>query len=328
MNLFLCTKGLSRGREEDHLTAFFAGALVLDDEFRHAYEQFVLVPYGQSHGWLDCKIATVDIQVTLAGYGCPDMVLTLGSGQRVACEHKLEAVETVAPLEEQENDPIPQLQRYLAAPGLDALMFVRATLKPPDPMVLEHPRYIRPEARQHFLWRDFFGLLEQRTHPYTRWLREGFETLGFTPPHPFIGDLTIPDNKQNLAKLWARTRARAHELGWSVGAGDVVELYLRHMAPRLVRQVWICPRNEQLLVRATPTTESDAPAIVDRFNSVGRQLDVGVNVERHSVRRTARRQLVVDAWTPLRAVLTDAVTGEEAENRLFHFVAPFIEIVS
>jgi hypothetical protein len=328
MNLFLYTKSLARGREEDHLTAFFAGALVLDADLRQAYERLVLRAYAQRRGWPEPIIDRVDVQVNLVGYGYPDMVLTLRGGRRVVCEHKLDAVETLAAAEDQEHEPVAQLRRYLAAPETDALVFVRATLKPPDERVLEDPKYIRPADRQHFLWRDFFDLLASSQHAYTKWLCDGFAALGFTPPHPFVGDLANPENMRHFANLWARTRARAHELGWAVGTGAVVELYLNRKTSPFASQVWICPRNEQLLVRVSPVAELTASAIADRFNGVATRAGTAVSIEIHEVRRANGLTPVVDAWAPLRAVLSDAATGEQAEDRLWSFVGPFIEAVS
>jgi len=62
------------------------------------------------------------------------------------------------------------------------------------------------------------------------WLRDGFEGLGFTPPHPSAGEMSGLDeqenrrNRKNFAKLWGKTRSFAHKLGWSVNSGSIAEL--------------------------------------------------------------------------------------------------------
>ena len=332
MNLFLYSRGLAPGEGEDHLTAFFVAALLLDPDFRRAYEHFVLLPYSQRAGWDEPQIEAVDIQVQLpGGHGSPDMALTLKGGRRVACEHKLEAMETHAFLEDESEDPVPQLARYLRAPDVDALVFVRATLKPPDKEVLDHPKYVRPTERQHFLWRDFYDPLVSSGHPFTAWLREGFEALGFTPPHPLIGDLSSPPDRENFSKLWYRTRQYAHELGWNTNSGDVIELYLRPRDPKPVSELWISPRHERLLIRATPTTGVRVSTLETVFRGVADRLDryhPHLSIHTREVLRTGGMTPVVEAWAPLRTVLGSVTTGEEAENRLFDFGTPFIEAVS
>jgi hypothetical protein len=329
MNLFLATRRLARGREEDHLTEFFAAALEIDEPFRDAYTALIIAPFAEANHWAPPRIRFVETQKNFDGHGsCPDMTLTLEDGHIIACEHKLEAMETLAPLVDELPDPVPQLQRYLASLPIDGLAFVRSSLKPPDAWVLDHRKYLRPRNRQHYLWRDFFPLLEASEHPCSRWLREGFVSLGFTPAHPLVGDLMQPAVAANFAKLWSSTRADAHELGWHVGAGAVVELYLDREKATSASRVWICPRNEQLLVRATPASDAYVPEILSRFGAIAAGLTIGVSVESHIVRRIAGKTMVVDAWAPLRLVLGECSSGEQAETRLHDFVIPFVAGVS
>jgi hypothetical protein len=48
----------------------------------------------------------------------------------------------------------------------------------------------------------------------------------------------------------------------------------------------------------------------------------------HQLRADGAKAHVVDAWAPLRLVLGDAITADQAEDRLFSFVLPFVEAVS
>jgi hypothetical protein len=337
MNLFLSTRKLAKGAEENHLTEFLAAALDIDENFREAYSALVLAPFAQKRGWAEARIREVETQKRFGGHGCcPDMTLTLADGHTIICEHKLEADETLA-RERDELTPVgleqdeSQLRRYLKLP-IDGMVFVRASLKSIEPDVLEHVNYVRPAGagRQHFLWRDFYlPLLKDSSHPFCRWLREGFENLGFTPPHPFVGDLAQPDRRENFAKLWTTTISRAHGLEWSVGRGAVVELYLNKPKADVVSQIWVCPRNERLLVRATPVSEPRLSEIEPRLQLVANGLfPLVVNVERRTVRRTTGSHTVVDVWAPLAHVLGEAESAEEMETRLSRFVVPFISELS
>jgi hypothetical protein len=185
MNLFLSTRSLSGSRREDHLTEFFAAALEISSTARADYFETTLKGFAKANGWSRCGINRIETQPgEFSEATCrPDMLLTLSNGKRIACEHKLDAIETPG----SECDDRPQLERYLDLP-VDGVLFVRSSWKPPSERVLAHPKYIRPDERDHFLWRDFYHLF-LHDEPFLAWLREGFENLGFTPPHPSIGEL-------------------------------------------------------------------------------------------------------------------------------------------
>lgn len=329
MNLFLNTRHLT-GRREDHLTEFFAAALEIDSWFRKAYAKLVIAPFAEKNDWAAPDIVSVETQISFDEYAArPDMVITLRDGHVIACEHKLEAIETLVALNQISDEPVPQLARYLMIPEIDAVVFVRETLKPPNQGVLQNPKYICPKDRQHFLWRDFYPLLESSAHLYCQWLCKGFQVLGFTPPHPVVGDLSLPENQKNFAKLWLATRSRVHDLGWRVGTGSVVELYLEKPNAILVSQVWICPRNEQLLVRATPTSNAVIHEVLDRLKSV--QMGIAKDltcIEEHTVRRILGNVQVIDAWAPLRVVLDEHANGEDLERRLLEFVGPILDAMT
>ena len=253
MNLFWSTRGLTAARE-DHLTEFFAAALDVSSSFRESYSYLVLAIYAKTKGWGCPHIDRVRTQVSFDGTTCcPDMILQLSNGKTIACEHKLDAIETLGP----ERDQKAQLERYLDLP-IEGLVYVRTSWKPPSPKVVAHPKYIHPAEREHFLWRDFYPTLRQGQHAVIDWIREGFERLGFTPPHPSVGEMSGPDdemnrrNRQNFAKLWGRTRSSAHGLGWKVTSGSIVELYLTNNRSSLASWVFISPAQFERFLFVSP----------------------------------------------------------------------------
>jgi len=316
MNLFLRTRTLT-DRHEDHLTEFLAAALDADDHFRSEYARFVLGDYAVRNNWLPPQIRSVRTQAGYSEQGRPDMVIELSDGHLVACEHKIEAPETSTPVENQASESRTQLLRYLGIPGIDAVLYVRATLKPPIPEVLASSRYIAPTNRQHFLWRDLYPLLRGSNHACSRWLADGFEALGFTPPHPFVGDLVDPASRQNFAAHWVPARARASELGWKVSTGSVVELYLEKPLNLRVPQIWVSPWNQRLLFRLSPASSSDADAIARDATADPKKVPIPhLLVEKRRVRRQSGATEVVDFSFPIDAVLGVSPTVEQAERAL------------
>ncbi len=255
MNLFLSTRKLANSRE-DHLTEFFAALLDSSERFRDRYAEMVLEPFAKANGWTNYKILKVETQVGFDGTSCcPDMLLTLANQKKIICEHKLEAEETPGPL----SDERLQLERYLDL-SVDGVVYVRSSPKPPGSEVLAHKNYIRPVEREHFLWRDFYAALGNDESILASWLYEGFEKLGFTPPHPAIGKLyddhgnQIESKCRNFAKLWDLTRTVARELGWDPAAGSIIQLYLNSNPRSLAEMVMLQPSrtSSQLQLRVTP----------------------------------------------------------------------------
>lgn len=255
------------------------------------------------------------------------MVLTLADGRTIACEHKLDALETMGP----EKDPRAQLTRYLDLP-VDGLVYVRTSWKPPVSEVLDHAKYIRPMDREHFLWRDFYPLLTCDSHVVLDWIREGFERLGFTPPHPSVGDMSGPDdeltraNRKNFAKLWQRTRSFAHTLGWKVAAGSIVELYMTANPLSLASWIFISPAKfDRFLFRATPET-GKLKETTDRLNRACALMSPRTEVIEREVMRKEGKERVVDITTSLREILgTEPVSPDEIETRLCGFVEPLLQ---
>jgi len=321
INPILGTRRLTQLRE-DHLTEFFAGWLEIDPSASAAYCNLVIAPYATARGWATPVIADINTQSSFDD-GRPDLTLTLADGHVVAIEHKLDAIETLAG-ELAEGEPIGQLTRYLDEPAIAAVAFVRSTLKPPGDTVLSHPKYIRPLQQHHFLWRDFYPLLEATSSHYGTWLREAFDRQGFTPPHPFVGELTSQVARTNFAKYWLPVRTLAHDLGWKVGTGSIVELYLEPRDDHPAATVWINPTESQLLFRVTPTKATDTKAFLLRLRGVAATLGPKVTVEERIVPRAKGKATVIDVIAPLRHVLGDASSGQDVEHRLFQFVEPLL----
>ncbi len=241
-NPFLSTRSLCGECEEDHLTEFWAAALDSCPAFREAYCRFLLAGHADRRGWGELRIASVATQVNFGG-NVPDLVLGLvGTGGleiRVAVEHKIFARESRSG-RSQENDEekvLGQLSRYLSVPEIDGVAFVRLWPQALDPRVLHHEKYIRPGAGMHFLWWHFYPLLEACADecPAVRWLKEGFEQDGLTPPLERVPLLRVPGddereraNRGEFAKLMELAAVRAAEAGWRPNFDQHgAELYLR-----------------------------------------------------------------------------------------------------
>lgn len=242
MDLFWETRRLTQARE-DHLTCFLAAALEADEAFRRAYGQHILVPIAV-HGETPA-IASVATQVEFTAERCrPDMLLTLEDGRRIVCEHKLDAPETPAPTEDGER--LGQLERYLELPGIAFVAYFRTSPAPLAREVLAHGRYLRPAGAAHFVWRDLYSALEAGSHDITRWLRRGFDRLGFTPPHPHLGELwpddteAVEQNQANFGKLWDATRGSL-EAAYRITVGRRCELWFAPLGPSLIAQAHASP---------------------------------------------------------------------------------------
>lgn len=332
MNLFWSTRRLTEARE-DHLTEFFAAALAHVPSFRQAYADLVLRQFAERARWAPPVIDGVETQCDkdFPDTGCrPDMILRLSDGKVVACEHKLEAAETLGV-----EDARGQLERYLELP-IDALVYVRRAWLPPAATVTAHPKFVRPANREHFLWSDFFALLGPDQHVLVDWLREGFEWLGFTPPNPNVGELTLlPDSETraamvDFAKLWDPVKTAVARLGWTVQTGSLIQLYLvRHPTSPAV-QVFISPESRgEFLIRFTPVEEGRVQEMLALTTSVAAKLTQRTTVKVATGNWKSNRVKVVDVRATRNAVLgADETTVEELQARLLQFVEPLVEAVS
>jgi hypothetical protein len=184
-NLYWQTRRLTQARE-DHLTYFLAAALECDKPFRREYERRVLLSLGS--GGRAPRIRRVSSQAVFAEQSCrPDLLLELVGGKQVACEHKLEAPQTTRVVADT-GEMKQQLERYLELP-VDAVAYFRPVPASLSPEIVQHPHYLRPTERDHFLWRDLYEPLSKGDHSLSRWLVDAFGRLGFTPPVPHVGEL-------------------------------------------------------------------------------------------------------------------------------------------
>ena len=176
MNLFWSTRMLA-DEKEHHLTEFLAAALHTSDKFRTAYADYLFADFANKHNWAPPEIESIKTQVNIPETTCPPaMLITLADGKTIACEHKLDAPETLASAEEH----LTKMRQYLDL-AVDGLIYIRISCKPPTPDVMTHTKYIHPHNRAHFLWQDLYPLLSCDDHVLLKWLQEGFEWLGFTP---------------------------------------------------------------------------------------------------------------------------------------------------
>jgi len=325
MNLFWATRRLTQSRE-DHLTEFFASALNISPIFRKRYLELTLSRFARKHRWTVPCIESISTQVKFEGTTCcPDMILRLSDGKTIACEHKLDALETLGP----QQDERTQLDRYLDLP-IDGLIYVRGSWKVLSSEVLEHPKYVHPLQGEHFLWRDFYPLFTDE-NVVMDWLRDGFERLGFTPPHPSVGEMSGPDdqenhrNRKNFAKLWGKTRSFAHRLGWSVNPGSIVELYLSQNPSSCAESIFISPTKfDRFLVRVTPRKASDhllQPRLQQAMDSLMPRTEI---IEREVARKGGKKK-VIDITSSLREILGDGILStDEIEDRLLEFAEPIL----
>lgn len=322
MNLFLATRSLTDAKE-DHLTEFVAAALELSPPTRAAFYDLVLARFAEAKGWGRCTITSIETQPCYDDASCrPDMLLTLDNGKLIACEHKLEAAETVGPA----SDERAQLERYLDLP-VDGLVYIRSSWKPPERHILAHPKYVRPERGEHFLWRDFYPLFEFAEDRFLLWLKEGFERLGFTPPHPQVGKLGSESERRNFAKLWSKTRSVAHGLGWESSAGSIVQLYLEGNRDATAAWVFVQPVDGGFQLRVTPRKskrEAAFAALAAACKGCGYPLDHGVKF----VPRKAGKVAVYDIVASASHVLgRGGQPPAETEDRLCQFVSHFLRAV-
>ncbi len=319
MNLFTSTQRMAAGSVENHLTEFVAAALILNPSFRRGFGTILLTdrPFA--------LITKVETQFPYPHGCCPDMRLVLEDGRVLLCENTIDGAETSG-----DTSNTGQLERYLELP-VDGVVYIRGSWKPPTHKVLAHPKYIKPTAREHFLWRDFYNLLEGDV--FLNWLRQGFEAMGFTPLLSSIGDLGDPDmekqlaNQRAFAKLWILTRSNLKQMGWHSRIGSRIELYLNNISGKWSRQIFISPYlAEKFLIRVTPRPDH-LQAILNTAKEVSVSMSQSQQptVEIRKIRRPDGLSDVVDIQTSLFNVLRSASKEDEMEQALWNFVGTFVK---
>ena len=352
MNLFLSTRKLAVSAQEDHLTEFFAAALEVSPKFRQEYYNLVISGYAKKMKWDDATIVDITTQYGFKDTDCrPDMILTLSNGKKIACEHKLDAEETPGKTivdehgldssatsgenndDSNKNKKRLQLERYLEL-QVDGVAYVRSSWKPPKSEVLSHEKYIRPANCEHYMWRDFYPLLEaSEDHVLVKWLCEGFKDIGFTPPHPSIGEMAGIDkavnkrNRENFTKFWDRTRSCARKLGWKVGSGSIVELYLSGNSSSIASEIFISPvksGSDRFLFRVTPRKGKMKKAW-ELLEAIRSKMNGQIEINEHIAKRKEGKLSVIDITTTLTHILGNReLQADEIESKLLNFTQPLL----
>jgi len=285
-------------------------------------------------------IDSVQPQIDYGG-NIPDLVLGVrdGKGQhhRIVIEHKIFAKESrrSSRVKDRKWEPteetiVGQLERYLNLPDIDGVAYVRVWPQALDPSVVQHKKYIKPHAGSgmHFLWWHFYPILKETSQfsPVVRWLQEGFELDGLTPPANHIPPRYVPDNpdqeianRGEFAKLLELATFRAAEAGWRPNFDQHgAELYLRRNPNSWAKhvlfsgigkpsrgrgrqnglRVWVAPRQGkevEALHRLRPVLESaNLPKGCEFL-----QLSSGT----------------IELWVPLSELLSDADDAESIRER-------------
>lgn len=352
MNLFKSTRKLAKSAQEDHMTEFFAAALEVSPKFSQAYYNLVISSYAKKMKWEPATIVGITTQYDFKDTSCrPDMILTLSNGKVIACEHKLDAEETLGKAVvcekkldagatigdtddgSEEKKEVKQLERYLKLP-IDGLVYVRSSWKRIKNEVLDNEKYVKPVRCDHYMWRDFYPLLEASDdHVLVKWLREGFKSVGFTPPHPSIGEMAGREkevnisNRKNFTKFWDRTRSCARKLGWKVSSGSIVELYLSGNSSSIASDIFISPAksgSDRFLFRVTPRKEEmeKAEKLLEATIS---KLGGRPELVKHIVKRKEGKLTVIDITTTLTNILgAGELQSDEIENQLLEFTRPLL----
>lgn len=307
-------------------------ALATDALFCAAYENVVLCPLAEGNSVP--RISTVITQAWFPEqHSQPDMLLLLEDGRRVACEHKIEAGETV--LAAPEGEPSLQLERYLCLPDVVAVAYFRATLKAPADNVLAHRRYLCPTTAAHFLWSDLYAALAQGDQPISAWLREGFERLGFTPSLPHVGELSRDDPqgqmaRENFSKLWLNTREQLSPV-WRSESGRASTVWLTPKVSSPADNIFLDPRVQGgRLLRIRIRVRDDDPGetraeIERRLEHVLPRLPVPPDLICATL---PNGHVVLDLLASLYLVLGDENDAQAQSTRLLAQVAPVAEALT
>jgi len=269
---------------------------------------------------------------------CVDMVFRVNRDTLIGVENKLGAPEGEG-----------QLLRYLALP-LNWVAFIAPDHVAITTEVLAHPKYLRPASgRKHFLWSDFFQLIEESVRKpsatvLNRALLAFFKRHGFEPPMPEIGDLNDPDaltmkkNRENFKKLWELTKTRLGKRGWKQiqhdwdaclwcqggPAGHTESFYVNSLWPGI------------LLIRLTPYAPDMLGEMETRLKRAGSPLsEFDIIVERRDMKRVKRAEgrrkigpsTVLEVTTPMTKLFRAAEGAEAKQERLARFVLAVLDQV-
>jgi hypothetical protein len=258
---------------------------------------------------------------------CIDMLFTVAPGVRIGVENKLNSPEGER-----------QLWKYLKASDFN-VAFITAKNAPIDPEVLEHERYLRPSPRAHFRWTDFWDILETSVKSSTATVFNSnllalFEHYGFTPLPRNIPNIWATDDKERLtneaefAKLWQATKIGLEERGWiDYSPGARIELYVSGKTSPLIKRIWLNPGAKQGAFRIRFVFHGDIrpTKYFDAVTSLAIPPRTDVNIEHGDSRNEAGE--VVDVVIPIRKLIPDSLSGEEASAAIATYVLAVIDAV-
>ena len=197
---------------EDRFTEALAFYLAVDRDALTAYSRFVTN---------DHRAEPLEIETQWGPDGPrPDMRISLASGQRLLLEHKID--QALGP---------GQLESYLAYEKPDETVYVALFSRRRQAVpavVLENPRYLRPNGADYFSWRDLFATLpvqgdglgvfafRKAFHDYMRRLGFGASTLDEHWQRLFL-DRTVDENRavqQDFGRRLDELRRRVEAMGF------------------------------------------------------------------------------------------------------------------
>jgi hypothetical protein len=334
----------AHGSGEDHLTEFIAAALAVGCTFCQAYLALTL---GSHFG--SVVLTGIETQVPYPQTRCkPDMRASLrdscGKSLTVLIEHKISAAETQARLtqaqvEREERELVGQLERYAALPDIDALLYFRRSPKAPSAAVLSHPKYIRPSGLPHFLWEDLYPLLKncESESLVIRWLREGFEELGFLPPPADIGYLSDLDAAIRVRnrRAFRRRLEPAYDLltrrGWMTIKTDQYGNELRaegHPTSPAGRITITGDNDGRFTIRVVPKPGADIPGLAALLRRAYTREPAyrRIRETEGTLKASGTRALVLE-FNSLAAILLHMAPGA-ISDRLVSLIAPVVEALS
>jgi hypothetical protein len=313
----------SRQSEEDFFTECFAATLKEDPELTKSF--LIQICGGEVNGIsVSSSSIILKTQEQLSATSCIDMVFHLGGNKLIGIENKLWSPEGEG-----------QLLKYINHP-LDRLAYITGYYSNVPAEVVKDPRYLKPQnGRQHFMWSDFYGLIEKSVRELSasilnKALLALFESLGFNPPHPDIGELlhTNPEeigieNRKNFKKLWNLTRQGLQERGWKkIYPGSIAELYVESGSSKKIESAWLDPmwQRGNLRIRLTPKSTVNPVELLARLESAGLPLKNDLKVIPNQAPRKMRKIQVIEVRIPLNKLFANISDSESLSKRLAQFV--------
>ncbi|MBN2250475.1 MAG: hypothetical protein JW724_00185, partial [Candidatus Altiarchaeota archaeon] len=232
-----------------------------------------------------------------------------------------------------------QLSRYLEF--FDSLAFITDYPCEVSADVRKNPKFKKPVNRDHFMWHDFFGEIEEcsgqmRQKVLTEELMELFRHLGFEPANPLIGDLLDPDkkkaekNRKNFAKLWSPTRQGLKERGWKkITRGTIAELYVSEGESNYLKGLWLDPiwQRGQVRVRLKFHDGLDMENMKIRLESSSRIPLLDAIIQTTAATQENKSKKVIDVNISMNKLFENLEDAESMGHRLADYVLDVIDSV-